>query len=135
VEVDRESPRLLAAAQEKCRHLLHTDRNLLVFPEGTRARSGRLQPFHTLAFRVAVDCRAPVVPVIVHSTSPFMARIPGSMFPRRPLVYRIRFLEPETAEPGETAEGLCDRIRRRMARELRDLDRGTVWAAEGGTES
>lgn len=134
VEVDRESPRLLAAAQEKCRHLLQTGRNLLVFPEGTRARSGRLQRFHTLAFRTAVACGVPVVPVIVHSTGPFMARIPGSMFPRRPLVYRIRFLEPETAEPGETAEGLCDRVRRRMARELRELDRGTVWAAEGGTE-
>lgn len=133
VEVDRESPKLLAAAQEKCRHLLRTGRNLLVFPEGTRARSGRLQRFHTLAFRVAVDYRVPVVPVIVHSTGPFMARVAGSLFPRKRLVYRIRFLEPEPVGPGDTADDLCDRVRRRMAREIRDLDRGTVWDMEEGS--
>ena len=127
VEVDRESPRVLQAALEKSRQLLRSGLNLLVFPEGTRARSGRLQRFHTLAFKVAVDSRVPVVPVIVHSTCPFMARIPGSVFPRKRMDYRVRFLEPEPVGPEDTAEDLCDRVRRRMARELRELDRGTVW--------
>lgn len=133
VEVDRDSPRLLSAAQEKCRNLIRSGRNLLVFPEGTRARSGRLQRFHPLAFRVAADCRVPVVPVIVHSTGPFMARVAGSLFPRQRMVYRIRFLDPEPVGSEDTADDLSDRIRRRMARELKDLDRGTVWDVEEGS--
>jgi hypothetical protein len=76
---------------------------------------------------VARNAGAPVVPVIIHSTVPFMAKVPGSVFPRRRNQYRIRFLEPVTAQPGESARSFCDRVHQRMALELKQLDAGTVW--------
>jgi len=127
VSIDRHSLESVAATLEKSRRLLGEGKNLLVFPEGTRARSGRLQHFNLLAFDLALVARVPVVPVVLHTTVPFMAKLPGSIFPRQRNDYRIRFLDPEFPRGDDTAASLCDRVYRRMARELRTLDAGTVW--------
>ncbi len=127
VSVDAGRLSSVAAALAACRRILSAGRRLLVYPEGTRARSGRLQPFHPLAFEVACDAGVPVVPVIIHSTAPVMAKVPGSVFPRQRVEYRIRFLDAERRLPEDTAKSLCDRVYRRMARELKMLDAGTVW--------
>ncbi len=127
VSIDRYSLESVAATLEKCRRLVGEGKNVLVFPEGTRARSGRLQHFNRLAFDLALAERLPVVPVILHSTQPFMAKLPGSIFPRHRNDYRIRFLAPEPPGGRNNAAALCDRVHQRMARELKTLDAGTLW--------
>jgi 1-acyl-sn-glycerol-3-phosphate acyltransferase len=127
VSIDTGRLSSVAAALAACRRVLSAGRRLLVYPEGTRARSSRLQPFHPLAFELACSAGVPVVPVLIHSTVPFMAKVPGSVFPRQRNEYRIRFLDAETPRPEDTAESLSDRVHRRMARELKTLDAGTVW--------
>jgi 1-acyl-sn-glycerol-3-phosphate acyltransferase len=127
VSVDRHSLESLSAMLEKTRRLLGEGKNLLVFPEGGRARSGRLQHFNRAAFHLALAARVPVVPVVLHTPLPFMAKLPGSIFPRGRNDYRIRFLEPELPRPDDDAGALCDRVHARMARELKQLDVGTVW--------
>jgi len=44
------------------RHGLST----LIAPEGTRSRTGRLQPFKLGPFHLALDTRAPIVPLVFH---------------------------------------------------------------------
>lgn len=127
VSVDRRALSSVSASLAKGRALLAAGKNLLVYPEGTRARTGRLQRFNPFAFRLALESRAPVVPVIIHSTRPFMAKVPGSMFPRGRNEYRIRFLDPEWPRADDAAESLSERVYRRMARELKPLDAGTCW--------
>jgi 1-acyl-sn-glycerol-3-phosphate acyltransferase len=131
VSIDRHSLESISATLQKSRRLLDDGKNLLVFPEGTRAQSGRLQHFNRIAFDLALAARVPVVPVILHTPLPFMAKLPGSIFPRRPNDYRIRFLEPEIPRPDDDAGALCDRVHRRMAQELRTLDAGTIWEIKG----
>jgi 1-acyl-sn-glycerol-3-phosphate acyltransferase len=67
-------------------------RSVVVFPEGTRSRSGQLQPFKMGAFHLAVETRAPLVPMVIHGAArlqpPDTWRIqPGEMvlelFPER----------------------------------------------------
>lgn len=130
VSVDRHSRDSMAAMLEKSQRLLGERKNLLVFPEGTRARSGRLQHFNRAAFTLALAARRPVVPVILHTTLPFMAKLPGSIIPPRRIDYRVRFLAPEMPRAEDDAASLCDRIHARMARELKQLDAGTIWERE-----
>ena len=117
----------VANAVAHCRRLVAEGRSLLVFPEGSRAVSGLLQPFRNVAFKLALECGRPVVPVVIHSTLPFMAKVPGSVFPHGRNRYRIRFLAPEPISAGDTPESLSDRVHRRMSAELRQLDVGTPW--------
>jgi 1-acyl-sn-glycerol-3-phosphate acyltransferase len=127
VSVDRHTLSSVSASLERCRRILRNGENLLVFPEGARARSGRLQRFNRFAFELAREIGLPVVPVIIHSTLPFMAKLPGSFFPRGDNQYRIRFLDPDRPTPEDDADSLSDRVYRRMARELKALDAGTLW--------
>jgi 1-acyl-sn-glycerol-3-phosphate acyltransferase len=127
VGVDSRSRDSVTASLNRCQRLLGEGKHLLVFPEGTRARTGRLVRFNRVAFDLALATRVPVVPVIIHSTWPFLCRLPGSIFPRGRLDYRIRFLDPETPRPDDDAEALSDRVYRRMASELKALDAGTFW--------
>lgn len=127
ISVDQASTASITAALRKCGSLLASGTNLLVFPEGARTTGARLRRFGSMAFKVAMDQGSPIVPVVVHPESPFMARKLVTFFPRKPVHYRIRFLP--VAYPGEreSAEDFCDRIYRRMASELKSLDRGTEW--------
>ena len=127
VSVNRDSLESVTTASARCRQILADGKNLLVFPEGSRARSGRLQPFNRLAFDLALAAGVPVLPVVIHSTEPFMAKVPGSVFPRRQNFYCIRFLDPEPSRPGDNARALCDRVHWRIAQELKSLDAGTAW--------
>jgi 1-acyl-sn-glycerol-3-phosphate acyltransferase len=122
----------LRDALDRARRVLAEGRGLLVFPEGTRAPSGRLQSFHPLAFQLARDAGVPIVPVVVHSDLPFMGRIPGSYFPPARNAFRVRFLDPEPTRPEDDPRELGDRIRRRMAAELKTLDTGTYWETAPG---
>ena len=125
--LERDSLNSVSSSLERGRALLANGKHLLVFPEGTRARSGRLQHFNRIAFQLALASGAPVWPVIVHSTCPFMAKVPGSIFPQGHNEFRIRFLDHECPRPDDDADSMCDRVHRRMAQELKLLDAGTVW--------
>jgi 1-acyl-sn-glycerol-3-phosphate acyltransferase len=127
ISIDSGSPRTLAIALSKCKELIANEKSLLVFPEGTRASSGRLLPFKELAFRLALDMNVTLFPVIVHSDYPFMTKGPGSIFPRKKLSYTIRCLGPMYPEKNERPEDFALRVRGKMALSLKILDKGTEW--------
>jgi 1-acyl-sn-glycerol-3-phosphate acyltransferase len=53
---------------DACRATLARGLSIMMFPEGTRARSGELGHFKTGAFQVAVAQHAPILPVALHGT-------------------------------------------------------------------
>ncbi len=64
---------------------------LLFFPEGTRSRDGRLQPFKKGAFVLAIQNQVPVVPMAIVGSRAVM---PKGSFRIRPGHIRIRVGEP-----------------------------------------
>jgi 1-acyl-sn-glycerol-3-phosphate acyltransferase len=48
--------------------LLREGRDVIVFPEGTRSRDGRIGPFHRGAARLAAKAGVPLAPVGIHGT-------------------------------------------------------------------
>jgi 1-acyl-sn-glycerol-3-phosphate acyltransferase len=70
---------------------LRSGLNILVFPEGTRSKDGRLSAFKKGPFFLAEDTRAPVVPIAISGTQHMMSK--GSMAVKAG-VARIEFLKP-----------------------------------------
>jgi 1-acyl-sn-glycerol-3-phosphate acyltransferase len=132
IPIDPRSLDSVGAMTAGCRRLVEEGKSVLIFPEGSRSLSGRLLPFRASAFRLAVEQGRPVVPVIVHTTVPFMTKEAASYYPREPIRLRFRFMAPERPKGGETADDLAARVHRLMARELRELDLGTAWAVRQG---
>lgn len=122
ITMDVSSPESIQAAREHCRKLLVRGEPLLVYPEGSRARSRRLGDFKHLAFQLAAEAGAPVLPVVVHQSPAFMAKAKGSAFPRRTVRCHLRVLEPLT--PDQPPKDMAAEAHRRIARELKSLDAG-----------
>jgi 1-acyl-sn-glycerol-3-phosphate acyltransferase len=74
---------------------------VLVFPEGTRSRTGALGPFKKGGFLAAVEARSRLVPVAVHGTRTLM---PRHGYALRPGHVRVSILDPVDAGGYSYAE-------------------------------
>lgn len=96
--------------------------SFLVFPEGTRSRTGELLPFKKGAFLLALRAQVPLVPVAIHGARSAMRK--GSPI-IHPVTIRIRLAEPiETRGLGiEARDGLIHSVRSHIERMLAEMRR------------
>lgn len=65
IAIDREDPRKAVKSINEAAMKIKEGSSMLVFPEGTRSEDGKLQPFKTGAFRLALKAGRDVVPVAI----------------------------------------------------------------------
>ena len=83
---------------------------ILIFPEGTRSRSGEMGEFKVGAAALAIKFGIPIVPLALrggHDAMPVGAVLPA---PNRPPVDMF-IGKPMFAEEGEDAEAFMSRVR------------------------
>ena len=118
--------------------VLQEGASILMFPEGTRSRDGRLQKFRRGAFVTAVMENVPVVPIVLDGTEKLLTK--GSLrFPSGPhKTVRIKVADPVAPPPDhnrpfeERVTRMLQATRRAMVQALDEL-RGLAGAAEQPT--
>jgi 1-acyl-sn-glycerol-3-phosphate acyltransferase len=78
VAVDRGDREKSLAAISRGAASLRSGNSFLIFPEGTRSRTGHLLPFKKGGFIMAIEAQVPIVPVAVHGGRNAMRK--GSAF-------------------------------------------------------
>lgn len=91
IYVDRKEPDSRRKALERAVETLKSGVSLMVFPEGTRSKDGKLLPFRPGPFTMAIESGAAVVPVSVHGTRELM---PKGTLAIRPGEIALAFHEP-----------------------------------------
>jgi 1-acyl-sn-glycerol-3-phosphate acyltransferase len=110
VRVERGQPRSMRGMMEACRGWLRRGMAVLIFPEGTYGEVGRLLPFKRGAFRLAIEERVPVVPVVLQGTAQLVEGDGPWLSPRARV--RVRVLPPVPVEAlGEDEAELAERVR------------------------
>ncbi len=103
--------------------LIRSGRSVISFPEGTRSRSGEIQPFKTGAFVLAIEARVPVTPVAIHGAA---GVLPADGFRLRPDTIRVLVGEPiptadlTTRDRGQLAVEALKRVEK-LLEKARDL--------------
>ncbi len=121
IPVDRDKPTSGARVLELATERLAEGHSVLIFPEGTRSPADGLNEFHPGAFAIAVASGAPIQPLLVVASSPFLKRgTPWYKVPRSLASMSVHALEPiPTAAPGVTSRALSRRTQRLLETELR----------------
>lgn len=103
---------------QKAQEWLAKDVSVLIFPEGTRSRSGELSPFKNGAFKLALLTEKPIIPIVIKGTRAALlkggmtmsARVKGS-------VKVLPKIEVDSYGPEQYGE-LRDKVRALMNEEL-----------------
>lgn len=69
IPVVRGEKRSARGAMARCRRYLERGMPVMIFPEGTRARTDELGPFKDGAFQLAIEAGADILPLAVHGTA------------------------------------------------------------------
>lgn len=109
IEVVRSNRRSRAEAFAKCRVWLDRGVPVVIFPEGTRSRTGEMAPFKEGAFRLAIELGVPIQPIVFAGTRD---ALPPGEFLMRPARVTLRILEPIPVSGMAVTDGaaLADRV-------------------------
>lgn len=100
VFVDNSSPAAIRRTMAKAERTLRNGMSVVVFPEGSRTRTGRMRPFHKGAYQLSMEFHLPVVPVTIDGAYDVLPR--GSWLPR-PGKIRLTIHQP-IAPPSDEAD-------------------------------
>ena len=117
VPLERGNPDQSLPAIDGAARALREGASFLIFPEGTRSRTGGLLPFKKGGFIMALKGEAPIVPVAISGTRNALRK--GS-FIIRPVHVRVQFAPPvETAGMAQDQrDALIAEVRGRIERML-----------------
>ncbi|HEX7243644.1 MAG TPA: lysophospholipid acyltransferase family protein [Longimicrobiaceae bacterium] len=110
VSIDRSNRQLALESLRRAGEQIRRERSaVIIYPEGTRSRTGRLQPFKKGAFMLAVEAGVPVVPTVMVGSYDVMR--PDS-WRIRPRPVQIHFAEPIPTDGygGSSGEALMERV-------------------------
>lgn len=110
ISIDRSNRKSAFESLARAARTIRDGTSVLIFPEGTRSREGRILPFKKGGFVLAVDSGVPIVPIVIHGTRDI---IPKGHFMIRPAPVIMQILDPvETADyTRKTKDDLLERVR------------------------
>lgn len=131
VEVDRGGRAVaIRSVNRQAAPVIERGHSLIIYPEGTRSRTGQLQTFKRGAFRMAIDAEMPVLPVTIDGSW-------DAWQPHSPWVHGKQkitvIIDPAIDTAGmdrENVSELRDRAREIVAGNLRSLGREVQAASD-----
>lgn len=118
ISIDRSNRSTAIASMRSAGERIRRENGIvIVFPEGTRSRSGTLQPFKKGAFVMAADSGIPIAPAVIAGSDRVQ---PRGTYRIEPRPVEIRFLETVDASAyAGRIDALMETVRERMMESVR----------------
>ena len=123
ISIDRNNRESAFESLKTAARKIKSGASVLIFPEGTRSRDGKIHPFKKGGFVMAVDSGVPIVPIVLTGTSSIMTK--GSFRINPGKVSMIIHQPIQTSVyTRETKEALMERVRRVICDGLENIETG-----------
>ena len=109
--IDRQNAVAARRSIEEAARRIKAGQSVVIYPEGTRTRDGRLLPFKKGGFHLAIDSGTAIVPMAIEGTRELM--------PRGAMLIRAGEVRLQIGEPIPTA-GLGPADREQLVKQVRD---------------
>ena len=119
---------------KRARATLDAGLSILMFPEGTRSRNGKMGPFKPGAFLLARDTGYPILPVVISGT--YEAMPPEHILLRNRIHAIFKVLEPVHVPPdadSDDIQRIMNELRDRMLQQKAPMDRESDTMVERWT--
>ncbi|MBW1723282.1 MAG: 1-acyl-sn-glycerol-3-phosphate acyltransferase [Deltaproteobacteria bacterium] len=117
IYIDRRSPRDTVRGLREAAREIRRGHSVVIFPEGTRSRDGRLQKFNRGGAVIALRSKAPVLPITVNGSRFVLPKGTLALMPGR-----IQIVVGDPIDPGnfskDREEELLTSIRRAIEENL-----------------
>jgi len=118
--IDRQNAASARRTMDEASRRIRAGQSVVIFPEGTRTRDGRLMPFKKGGFHLAIDSGAAVVPVAIKGSREVMPR--GAALIRAGTVtLEVDAPIPTTGLTTSDRDALIEKVRSRVAAMLGEL--------------
>ena len=118
--IDRQNAASARRTMDEASRRIRAGQSVVIFPEGTRTRDGRLMPFKKGGFHLAIDSGAAVVPVAIKGSREVMPR--GAALIRAGTVtLEVDAPIPTTGLTTSDRDALIEKVRGRVAAMLGEL--------------
>lgn len=118
VFIDRENVRDPKEALRPAVDALAEGKSVVIAPEGTRSKDGKLGKFKTGGFHLAVQAGVPIVPIVIHNA---LDALPNKSMVIRPAEVKVTVLEPVMTD-GWTKRSIAPQARKLHKQYLEVLD-------------
>ncbi|MGD9008732.1 MAG: lysophospholipid acyltransferase family protein [Desulfobacteraceae bacterium] len=113
ISIDRSDRTSAFESLARAAETIRNGTSVMIFPEGTRSKDGRLLPYKKGGFVMAVDAQVPIVPIVIEGTHEIM---PKGRLLIRPRPVTVTFCEKIDTRgfSRETKETVMDQVRQAM---------------------
>jgi 1-acyl-sn-glycerol-3-phosphate acyltransferase len=115
VPIDRHNREAAIASVREAEEIIRRGHHMVVFPEGTRSRDGRLLPFKKGPFYMAMETEVPIVPITLLGTETLLPK--GKML-AKPGEVKVIFHPPVDPKNYGDRDALVAAIRQQIASAL-----------------
>jgi 1-acyl-sn-glycerol-3-phosphate acyltransferase len=123
IAIDRTNAERALKSMEKAKKVVDAGYSFCVFAEGTRAMPGELLPFKKGAIHLALQTKAPIVPVAIKNTDSMMGKKTGAAFPGTIEVVFLAPIETKGLTVEKDLPDLLKKARGAIANELLNVKR------------
>jgi 1-acyl-sn-glycerol-3-phosphate acyltransferase len=118
--INRSNRREAVLSLRKAGERIRAGSNILVFPEGTRSKDGRIQPFKKGPFLLALEAQVPIVPVAIEGA---WRALPTGTLRMRPHAIRLKVGQPirTAGRTYEDRDALLKEVRAAIVRLHQEL--------------